>query len=175
MKKPYLAISTALLLASTVVAQNFSISGKIISKKILVNCPIEKAWWKWTTHEGLKTFFGQDNEVDLRVGGPFEIYFSMDAPAGSRGSEGCKVLSYLPQKMLSFSWNAPPQFSDIRNGDYHTWVVVRFSELENGKRTEVELSHLGWPESENWNEVYMYFDKAWGHVFEWFEESCHSK
>lgn len=175
MKKLLAAIFSVFVLSLKLTAQDLPLSQKIITKKTVVNCPVEKAWWKWTTHEGLKTFFGQDNQMELRIGGPFEIYFSTDAPAGSRGSEGCKVLSYLPDRMLSFSWNAPPQFAEIRSGDYHTWVVIRFAEAADGKKTEVELSHLGWPDSKEWDEVHDYFDKAWGYVFKWFEESCQSK
>lgn len=147
---------------------------RMIRKSTIVDCPPDIAWARWTTHQGLKTFFGQDNQMELSIGGPFEIYFSMDAPAGCRGSEGCKVISYLPRKMLSFTWNAPPQFPEIRNGDYHTWVVVHFKELSSGQ-TEIELHHLGWLEGEDWQQVYQYFDKAWGYVLNWFEDSCHGK
>ena len=144
---------------------------RIIRKSITVNCPIDTVWWKWTTHEGLLTFFGEDNNMELKIGGPFEIYFSKDAPSGQRGSEGCKVISYAPREMLSFSWNAPPKFPEIRNGDYHTRVVVTFKALK-GNRTEVKISHLGWLKGEEWDQVYNYFDKAWVTVLDWLAKSC---
>ena len=142
-----------------------------IKKSKMVASPIENIWWKWTTHEGLLTFFGADNMIELTPGGPFEIYFLMDAPVGSRGSEGCKILSFLPEKMLSFSWNAPPQYPSVRNDEYKTWVVVDFKALEDHK-TEITLHHLGWKQGEEWEAVYAYFDKAWERVLEWLEESC---
>lgn len=88
------------------------ISTERIVKSRRVPCTIETAWRKWTTHEGLLSFFGRDNRIELTPGGPFEIYFLMDNSPGLRGSEGCKVLSYLPQEMFSFTWNAPPQFPE---------------------------------------------------------------
>jgi uncharacterized protein YndB with AHSA1/START domain len=144
---------------------------KIIKKSRTVNCSIDTVWWKWTTHDGLKTFFGEDNNIELKVGGSFEIYFSLNEPPGLRGSEGCKVISYLPKEMISFSWNAPPKFPDIRNGDYHTWVVVTFKPLK-GNRTDVRINHLGWLKGEDWDQVYDYFDKAWVRVLDWLEQSC---
>ena len=79
------------------------ITDKTINKSIVVNANIDVVWSKWTTREGLLTFFGSDNKIELKPGGSFEIYFMMDNPHGLRGSEGCKVLSYLPKRMLSFS------------------------------------------------------------------------
>jgi uncharacterized protein YndB with AHSA1/START domain len=85
-------------------------TNKLIQKERIVPFSLTESWSKWTTHEGLKTFFGRDNKIELEIGGNFEIYFLMDNPVGLRGSETCKILSFLPREMLSFSWNAPPHF-----------------------------------------------------------------
>lgn len=143
---------------------------KILHKETIVNAPRSDVWLRWTTHEGLKTFIGRDNRITLKPGGPFEIYFNMDAPEGSRGAEGCRVLSFLPERMLSFSWNAPPTIPEIRNQDHHTWVVVQLSDSEDGK-TIVSLDHLGWLDGEKWDETYDYFDHAWGHVLSSLEDA----
>lgn len=141
------------------------ISSKRIYKKTLIPSSRETVWWKWTTHEGLLSFFGRDNSIELTPGGAFEIYFLMDNPPGLRGSEGCKVLSYLPQEMLSFSWNAPPRYADVRASDYRTWVVIQLKEASPSK-TEITLTHLGWPDDLAWEPVYDYFDSAWESVLE---------
>lgn len=137
---------------------------QIIKERVLPNS-IEEAWNKWTTHEGLKTFFGRDNKIELEIGGSFEIYFLMDNPIGLRGSETCKVLSFLPHEMFSFSWNAPPHFELIRNSDYKTWVVVQFFPVAENQ-TKIKLTHLGWPAGDDWEAVFQYFDKAWNMVLE---------
>jgi len=51
--------------------------------------------------------------------------------------------------------------------------VVNFKAVTINQ-TEVVLTHLGWPEDENWNPVYDYFDKAWETVFEWLDDSMNS-
>lgn len=136
-------------------------SGKILRKEIVVPASLEQVWNAWTTAEGVKTFFSSEAKVELVVGGSFEIYFLLDAPYGSRGSEDCRVLSYLPMEMLSFSWNAPAEFGRLRNK--HTVVVLQFEEVEPGKVTVV-LSQLGWGKGEDWDRLYHYFDKAWAYV-----------
>lgn len=136
------------------------VTNKQIVKTKTINQPLDTVWWRWTTHEGLKTFFGSDNKIELMPDGAFEIYFLLDNPAGLRGSEGCKVLSFLPQRYFSFSWNAPPQFEEVRKSDYKTWVVVEFNAISD-KQTQITLTHLGWPDDERWMPVFDYFSKAW--------------
>ena len=141
------------------------ISERTISLEYIIPENPDRLWERWTTREGLLSFFGRDNRIDITPGGPFEIHFLLDNPPGLRGSEGCRVLSFLPGKMLSFSWNAPPQFSDVRESDYKTWVVILFE--ANGKgSTRLCLSHLGWPEDSLWDEVYLYFGQAWKRVMD---------
>jgi uncharacterized protein YndB with AHSA1/START domain len=144
---------------------------KQIQKTKIINCSSDTAWWKWTTHEGLLSFFGRDNKIELTPFGAFEIYFLMDNPYGLRGSEGCKVLSFLPKEMFSFTWNAPPEHKIARGSGYYTWVVINFKAISEGQ-TEISLIHLGWPSDKNWNAVYDYFDKAWDTVLDRCFESC---
>ena len=96
---------------------------KIMEKYVEVSASVEQVWNAWTTSEGIAGFFAKDHKFELKPGGAFEMYF---LPEGSpeRGSEGCKVLSYLPFKMFSFSWNAPPNLPEVR--PQHTTVVIAF-------------------------------------------------
>ncbi len=150
------------------------LSTKQITKTKTINQPLDSVWWRWTTHEGLKTFFGTDNKIELVPNGAFEIYFLLDNPIGQRGSEDCKVLSLLPKRYFSFSWNAPPQFKDVRNSSYKTWVVVEFKAISS-EQTEIVLSHLGWPQDETWNPVFDYFNNAWDFVLNSLAKNDKSK
>jgi uncharacterized protein YndB with AHSA1/START domain len=96
-------------------------------------------------------------EVELRPGGLYEVYFSLDEPEGLRGSEGCRVLSFVPSKMFWFTWNAPPQFPQARK-EMAQWVVVFFDASDDG--TLVSLVELGWKDGEEGEAVYRYFDRA---------------
>lgn len=155
-----------------VLAQStYMVTDAAIEHSLLVDCPVDTVWWKWSTGEGLLTFLGADNKIELIPGGAYEIYFLPDAPYGQKGGEGSRVLSYLPGRMISFTWSAPPYHETVRNHPHKTWVVVEFSETPDGK-TLVELTHLGWLEGEDWDAVYAYFDKAWVSVLQSLANSC---
>lgn len=121
-------------------------------------------WRAWTDAARLSEWLTEAH-IELSVGGAFEIYF-MPADAPERGSEGCKVLSYVPERMLSFTWNGPPHLPVAR--PQHTYVVLFFSPTDGGG-TRVELNHLGWPASGlaadgEWPQVFSYFEGAWPKV-----------
>lgn len=128
---------------------------------------IADVWRAWTTSEGIRAFLETPATVELRPAGKFEILFQPDSPEGQRGSEGCTVLSYLDKRMLSFTWNAPPLFPDVRNGPHKTIVVLEFFPT-GAKSTRVVLTHHGWPDAahttEQWDKAYEYFEKAWPNV-----------
>lgn len=147
-------------------------SDRILRKEVEVTASLGQVWEAWTTTEGVQSFFSDHAHVELRPGGPFEIYFNPDAPEGQRGSEGCRILSYLPMTMLSFEWNAPPSFGDLRY--QHTRVVILFTESPEGK-VKLSLSHLGWGQGETWNELHEYFDRAWDYVLSSFVQHCNKQ
>lgn len=137
---------------------------KDLKKETILPCSAQEAYKMWTTHEGLQSFFGADNHVDIHMGGAFEIYFDMDEPKGLRGSEKCTVLSFVENQMLSFTWNAPPSIWEVRDSGLFTFVVVFFENLDHGA-SKVSLHHKGWNyPGEKWVETHAYFDKAWDFV-----------
>ena len=117
----------------------------------------------WTTAEGLKALLDVEAKVELRIGGPLELYFMPEAPEGTRGSEGCQILAYLPDRLLAFSWNAPPTIPETR--ELHTWVVMELVPTGEGG-TDLSLTHAGFGEGDAWDETAAYFERAWGLVIE---------
>jgi uncharacterized protein YndB with AHSA1/START domain len=143
----------------------FPASGMVgggLVKETVVKATPEEVFRSWATAEGLKSFLGVDAKVELRVGGAFELYFGGDAlPFEQRGSVGCQVLSYVPDEMISFSWNAPPKFPAERA--QRAWVVVTMRPEGDGQ-TRVRLVHTGFGEGGRWEQVRAYFDSAWTNV-----------
>ena len=85
----------------------------------------------------------------------------MEQPAGSRGSEGMKVMSVEDQHMLSFTWNAPPSIPDIRG--QRTLVIITFS--ANGpENTDIYFRNVGYGRGESWRRSFDYFTRAWGEI-----------
>ena len=146
-------------MASTIAAGEVQMD-KRIDKDVMVKGTLAEVWHAWTIDEGVRTFFAPGSNVHLAIGGPYEIYFAPDAPAGQRGGDGLKVLSYLPQEMLSFEWNFPPSIPSLRDGGARTWVVVSLAEAGAGQ-VRVRLAHLGWRAGDDWEKGFAYFQRAW--------------
>lgn len=134
---------------------------KSINFEIEVEAPLEELWRAWTTEEGTRSFFAPECKVDLKVYGEYEMYFAPDAPEGSRGGEGCKILAFQENHFLSFTWNAPPHLPTVR--DQKTVVIIRFARLSY-KLTKLNFTHLGWGTGDEWDQAYEYFVKAWGEI-----------
>ncbi len=131
---------------------------RAILGEVTVDAPVHDVWRAWTTEEGIRSFFAPECRVDLRVDGPYEMLFLADGEPGQRGGEGVRFLAIQPEKMLSFTWNAPPHLAEVRKQRTH--VVLRFFEIE-GERTRVTLRHDGWGEGGEWDEAFAYFERAW--------------
>jgi len=144
-------------------SQNQPTTERVLEKEVVVPAPREAVWEVWTTQDGVKTWFAPQADVLGRPGGAYELYFLDFAPLGSRGSEGCVVLSTEPFERFSFSWNFPPDMPSIRNA--RTRVDVRFAPHGEGE-TRVTLRQTGWREGEDWDQGYVYFDRAWGVVLD---------
>jgi len=131
-------------------------------KEISVNASPALVYGAWTTSDGLRSFMTPNARVDLREGGDFEILFDMSQPEGSRGSEGCVVVAFEPNRSLTFTWNFPPSLPSIRG--QHTIVRLTFDAMDSA--TQVTLRQSGWRDDGEWPEGWAYFDRAWGVVLE---------
>ena len=145
---------------STIAASGSDI--RALAKEVEAAAPPMEVWAAWTSNEGIASWWGPPaSNIDLRIGGPFELFFVPDAPAGSRGSDGCRVLAYVPGESFSFTWNAPPHLA-LR--ETNTWVVLTFIKTDSG--TRVRLVHTGFLNGPDWDDYMAYFDLAWSQVLD---------
>lgn len=133
---------------------------RAIEKHVVIHAPVSEVWRAWTTHEGCTSFFAPACRINPVVGGAYEMYFMPDADIGRRGGEGCTILAMQKEKLLSFTWNAPPQLPDIR--EQFTHVSLYFDEMDG--QTRLLLVHDGWGVNELWDRAFAYFDRAWGDI-----------
>ena len=123
--------------------------------------PIKAVWDAWTSEEGALTFFSPAARIVAEPNGPYEILFNPDAPDGTQGAEGMRVLAVQSPTFLSFTWNAPPHLPNVRG--HRTHVEVRLTSIDEA-HTHVQLSHGGWGEGGQWDEAFDYFSRAWPKV-----------
>ena len=125
----------------------------------IINAPVAEVWKAWTTAEGIESFWApKAARVEPVPGGAFELWFGVNAPEGSRGSEGCLVHSVKPMEQFVFEWNAPPDIPMIRK--LRTLVYLDFKPLPDN-RTEVTLRNFGYGTGDDWAKNKAYFEKAW--------------
>jgi len=144
-------------------AKEVDMSREIRTQQV-VPAPVADVWDSWTTNEGFTAFTGAPAHIQLEPGGEYTIEWLPDVPRGERESEGCRVLSYHDERMLSFSWSAPQRFPDVRA--QRTTVTIYF-DAEGPERTRLTLYNHGYPakgEDEQWDAAYEYFSGAWPSV-----------
>lgn len=129
----------------------------IVTERVMP-APVGEVFETFTNGAAMTETVGVQSNIDFRIGGEFGLWFAPDAPEGERGSENCQILSYLPDRMLSFTWNAPPTIPDARGR--RSWVVVEFEPLGD-HWSRVRLTHTGFGEGEAWDATHAYFEKAW--------------
>jgi uncharacterized protein YndB with AHSA1/START domain len=131
-----------------------------------IDAPVAEVWRVWTTNEGFRDVFQRATNIDLRIGGPFEIFWDTE---NRIGSNGCQFLSVSRHRHIAFSWNAPPSIPSIR--EKRTVVTVTFEDLAGG-RTKMTLVNDGYGAGADWDEAFAYFENAWpwvtGQVAEYF-------
>ncbi|MCJ7716477.1 MAG: SRPBCC domain-containing protein, partial [Anaerolineales bacterium] len=90
-----------------------------ISCEITVPAAVPEVWQAWTTEAGVESFFSLKSKIDLRPGGAYEMFFNLKAKQGEQGGEGMIIMAIQPEKMLSFTWNAPPNLLQVRGHMTH--------------------------------------------------------
>jgi uncharacterized protein YndB with AHSA1/START domain len=131
---------------------------KVLSLFIRINAPVDSVWQRVSTEKGIKKFFAPACKFEPKVLSLFEIHFAPGAPEGGRGAENNRILAIQEKQMISFTWDAPAQWPEIRK--QRTVVALRLFKV-SGKETIVTLSQTGWGLGDEWNTVFDYFSQAW--------------
>ena len=142
-------------------SENLIINRAII-KEVIIPAGIDDAWNAWTSKQGLESFFAPECHIELELFGRFEIYFFPDADSGSKGAEDNIILAVEPNKMFSFTWDAPGNLAEVRK--QRTSVVLKFKKFGKDK-TKIFMCHSGWGDGDEWDNAFDYFADAWDVVF----------
>jgi uncharacterized protein YndB with AHSA1/START domain len=133
------------------------VAERALRVEVTVTAPIAAVWEAWSTTEGIQSFLAPRARVEQTISGPYEVFFN---PADERMStKGCKLLSYVPERMIAFQWRLPldlyPQFAHEP-----TWVVVELHPAGVG-RTRVTITQWGWGTGPVWDEAYRHMQLGW--------------
>ena len=137
---------------------------RMLVNEVVVKAPVAEVFKAWTTSEGIASFFAPEARIEPVPGGLFEVYMNPYAKPGLKGADDMRVLAVQENRMLSFTWNAPPSLPEARK--QRTVVILRFAPQPPGEPdgTRVTLTHVGWGDGGEWDANYKYFEKAWPNV-----------
>lgn len=151
---------------------------RFISETFVVNVPSHVAYESWLDPKSVKSFFAPDAVIDPREGGAYTIIFDpLHDPTGDvAGTRGAKILKMVPDRFLSFEWNAgvPWIAPELKTPEFPTWVELEFEPADDsGKSTRVIFHHYGFRTGENWDRVFAWFQQeAWPSVFRDLKSYC---
>jgi uncharacterized protein YndB with AHSA1/START domain len=131
---------------------------KILNLFIRINAPLDSVWERLSTEKGMRKFFSPAGKFEPKVLSLFEVYFAPGAPEGQRGAENNRILAIQDKQMISFTWDAPPQWPEIRKN--RTVVALRLYKTKEAE-TLVTLTQTGWGQGAEWSAVLDYFGNAW--------------
>ncbi|MDX2217743.1 MAG: SRPBCC domain-containing protein [Burkholderiales bacterium] len=144
---------------------------KVINESITIKASPAAVYKAWTTRDGIRTFFAPDAVIEPRVGGLFEIHMNPYAEPGMKGADDMRYLALQENRMVSFTWNAPPSLPEARK--QRTYVTLRFE--SHGDDTQVTLFHGGFGEGGEWDKTHAYFSRAWPGVLKNLKKSFEEK
>jgi uncharacterized protein YndB with AHSA1/START domain len=90
----------------------------------------EKVWDALTNAKTISQWMAPEAKVELSVGGAYELYFMPGNPPGKRGMEGTKVLSFAPNRMISYS--GMPTCKWMAENHQAPWAVFIITPLPDG-------------------------------------------
>ena len=133
---------------------------KVIFQSAILDCSQEKAFEMFSGSENLQKWLTVKAEVDLRVGGKFELFWQPENP-NENSTIGCKILALDQPSFISFEWKGAKQHEEFMNNKRPlTNVSVCFIPLENAQ-TKVLLIHTGWGDTAEWEQARQWFESAW--------------
>ncbi len=107
-------MTTIVLVLGALAMSPVSASERVLSKEVSVQAPLSEVWRAWTTAEGLR-FVSNKSRIELEPGGAYEWFLDLGPDANGRyGSETSHVLAVLPEQVLVFNWNFPPDVPTLR-------------------------------------------------------------
>jgi uncharacterized protein YndB with AHSA1/START domain len=122
----------------------------------------ERVWALWSTSDGLSSWAAPLAAIELRIGGVWEASYRRGARVGEPGNIRNRVLSFLPDRMLSIQIEAaPPGFEHLAEART-LWTVIELESVSPGE-TRVRVSMAGYRDDAAYDALYRQFEagNAW--------------
>jgi uncharacterized protein YndB with AHSA1/START domain len=132
---------------------------RTLCAEALVPAPAASIWPLLSTSEGLRSWAAPVAAIDLRIGGIWEASYRSDARLGDPANIRNRVLSFLPERMLSIAVDsAPPGFphADLVRT---VWTVIELAPV-SATQTRVRVSMTGYGAGDGYDALYAMFEQG---------------
>jgi uncharacterized protein YndB with AHSA1/START domain len=130
-----------------------------LCQEIVLPAPRAEVWALFASTEGLASWVAPVIAIDLSIGGLWEASYDPAAQLGDAANIHNRVISYLPERMLSVRIErAPPGFPHLEDA-VRTWSVVEFEEVD-ALRTRVRVWGLGYGHGPGFDALYGHFEQG---------------
>ncbi len=133
--------------------------GRTLSQDCVIDASCPDVWRALTSAEGIVRAWGvAAAKIDLRVGGTIRTVYAPGQDVDLPNAIMNTILSYEPERMLSFRATAPanaPRF--VQLACTTCWSVLRLEPLGPG-RTRVTVTGLGYGVGADWDRAYRFFE-----------------
>lgn len=133
-------------------------TARVIRYEFSVAAPVADVWKAVSTTEGLRTFFSSGASIELVTFGHFVHHFTEEAPSGKAALTGNLVLAVQPERLLTLTWDAPPEYPSVRA--QRTFVEIRLAP-DGAANTHVTFTESGFGNGAEWDGTYEYFRGGW--------------
>ena len=112
-----------------------SVSDKIITVNIILNCPVDSAFNYFADNELLIKWLTTKADVEMKVGGKYELFWTPEDPDPTNNSTyGCKVLAVNRPYFFNIEWMGNAEQKEFMNSVRPlTNITFLFSKLEDNK------------------------------------------
>ena len=144
------------------------VQGRVFAAEPLVHeaviaAPVAKVWDLWTTSKGLESWMAPHVEIELSIGGLMRSTYKPDGVIGDDSTITNTILSFLPQRMLSFRNTGQPKDFPFKAEIEKTWSVVEFEPVGDGQ-TRITITGLGYGDDDASQKMRAFFEAGNQHV-----------
>ena len=141
---------------------------KILKNETVIHSTVEKAWQAMATTEGVKAWMVKNADIEVKMMGKYHTNYN--ANLGDPGTITNTILSYIPNRMISFKLGYPENFTvPDENGKMITvpevvkastvFAVTEFEDVGNGN-IRVTVTLAGFQEGREWDLTYNFFRRG---------------
>lgn len=128
--------------------------------EVAVAAPVDRVWKAWTDPEQLVRWLANAANVQVQVGGPYELFWEPDRPERN-STQGCQITAMHECEWISFTWKGPEPYADLMNSEPLPTSVKVLLRAMGPAQTIVRLEHAGWGDGPRWAEARHWQEHAW--------------